>query len=636
MENNNTTAFTNDSDLFGKKITPVPKPEPNIGVDTKSVMLDNILGQGTSGSTLSLADINNFSRVSERRDMLYSMLDTMAQDTTVQAILETYAEDATEVGDMGRIVWCESDDPEIVKFIHYLLDSMNVDKNSYKWILSFITYGDLYLRLFRKSDMDDHLFNSAEVDKLSELDDIKNGKKSLKEEVIINKYHKDDSYTHYTEAEANPAEMYELTKFGKTYGYIKADVTQPQDTSTASGIYGSLTSTVYDFKRNDINIYEATEYVHVCMDDNVSRTKEEVNIYVTDGQKDDDKYSYTVRRGRSILYPIYKLWRELTLLESSMLLNRLTKSSIVRLINVEVGDMPKENVGPHLQGIKNLVEQKAAIDRGNGMEEYTNPGPIDNNIYVPTRQGIGALSSQQIGGDVDVKGITDIEYYQNKFFGGFRVPKQYFGLTDDGAGFNGGQSLSIISSRYAKSIKRIQNAYVQGITDAINLMLLDKGLSSYINKFTLKMLAPTTQEEIDRRDNMSMKIQLTSDIMNMMDDIESPANKLRILKSLLKTTLNDQEVFEIIDEQIEEYEKTGDVDVTSDDGDKEGGFGGPGPMGGPRRGPGNDIDSEPLDLNNEAAGEENPMEVPESEEGAGEMILPSANDLNIDLTNDEG
>lgn len=631
----NDNVYTNDSPDFGKKIQAIPRPEQNIGIDTSSQMMDNILGEGvgTAGSTLSMADINNFSRISERRDMLYSMLDVMAQDTTVQAILETYAEDATEVGDNGRIIWCESDDPEISKFVNFLLDCMKADKNAYKWILSFITYGDLYLRLFRQSDMDDKLFNKEKVDELSELNDIRNGKQSLTEDIKINVYHKNDNYTHYVEPEANPAEMYELTKFGKTYGYIRADVPQSRD-ETAQGIYGPMTSNIYSFQQNDVNIFEATEYVHICMDDNVSRTEEKVNIYVTDDSDNPEKYEYTVRRGRSLLYPVYKLWRELSLLESSMLLNRLTKSSIVRLINVEVGDMPKENVGPHLQRIKQLVEQKAAIDRGNSMEEYTNPGPIDNNVYVPTRQGIGALSSQQIGGDVDVKGITDIDYYQNKFFGGFRVPKQYFGLTDDGAGFNGGQSLSIISSRYAKTIKRIQNAFVQGLTDAIHLMLLDKGLSSYINKFTLKMLAPTTQEEIDRRDNMSNKIQLTSDIMNMLDDIESPSDRLKILKTLLKTVLSEQEIFDILDDQIEKYEEQGDQ--PDQQGDNDYGNEGPGgPPMGPR--PRGDFGSEPLDLNSEAAGEENmPAESAEGEEESGsEMILPSANDLNIDLTNDE-
>ena len=41
-------------------------------------------------------------------------------------------------------------------------------------------------------------------------------------------------------------------------------------------------------------------------------------------------------------------------------------------------------------GIKQLIEQKSAINEGTSMEEYTNPGPMENNIYVPTYNGIGA------------------------------------------------------------------------------------------------------------------------------------------------------------------------------------------------------------------------------------------------------
>ena len=246
----------------------------------------------------------------------------------------------------------------------------------------------------------------------------------------------------------------------------------------------------------------------------------------------------------------------LSLLENSMLLNRITKSSIVRLINVEVGDMPKEMVGPHLQGIKSMMEQKAAIDTDNYMTEYTNPGPIENNIYVPTRNGIGAITPSQIGGDVNITALPDIEYFQNKYFGSFRVPKQYFGLTEDGAGFNGGQSLSIISSRYAKMIKRIQNALIQAITNAINIMLIDKGLPSYVNEFTIKMQPPTTQEEIDRRDNISARVGITSDIMNSLTDVEDPTIRLKILKALLSNIVTDPEVISLIQEQIDKLEDT--------------------------------------------------------------------------------
>ena len=248
------------------------------------------------------------------------------------------------------------------------------------------------------------------------------------------------------------------------------------------------------------------------------------------------------------------------LLQNSVLLNRVTKSSIIRLLNVEVGDMDRNQVQPLLQGIKQLVEQKAALNTNNSMSEYTNPGPIENTIYVPSHNGKGVISASQIGGDVDVKSLADLDYFDDKLFGALRVPKAYFGKTDDGAGFNGGTSLSIISSRYAKMIKRIQNTIIQAITDVINIMLVDKKLDRYINKFQIRMQAPTTQEEIDRRDNTASKIQITRDVMDICSDISSDTIKLKILKTLLSTSLPDSEITQLLQEQIDEIEKEKESD----------------------------------------------------------------------------
>ena len=428
----------------------------------------------------------------------------------------------------------------------------------------------------------------------------------------------------------NPAEIFELTKFGKTYGYIKAPTRTPAQTQdNLQNIYFK-----YKFNKADIDVYNATEFVHACLDDNSSRVPEEVNIFMD--KEDTDKHlSYSVRRGQSLLYSVFKIWRELNLLETSVLLNRITKSSIVRVINVEVGDMPKENVGPHLAGIKQLIEQKSALNENAGLNEYTNPGPVENNVYVPTRGGQGALSTQQIGGDVDVKSLADLDYFKNKFFGALRVPKQYFGDTDDGAGFNGGQSLSIISSRYAKMVKRIQNTILQAITDAINLMLLDKGLDSYVNKFELHMLPPTTQEEIDRRESLSSKIGITTDIMNTLEGIEDPIAKMKILKSLLANVVTDGEVIQIIEEYIQELEDQAEAEKTPITTDEES-TGGDDFGGGISSGGGGLQDDLLGDMSTgDDLGIEDDFEDEVDEtsgDESGETILPSPADLELDLT----
>lgn len=529
-----------DPALFDKKVTPVAVPQHEIGIDLDNHVLDNIT-ETMETSQFDVNALNSFTQVSRSRNEIYDTLDDMGDDSIIAAVLETYAEDATETNDAGAIVWAESTDGEALKFVTYLLNALNVDKNVYKWTYSLCKYGDVYLRLYRESEYDDLLFDRPKQ---------QDGRKNLNEDVKIMAYSKHDNYVHYLEQAPNPAQVFELTRFGKTAAYIKTDITSTRMDKSSYSAATSPFVNKYSFNKNDVELYPPTEFVHGCLEDNSSRTPEEVELFVGD----DKSISYNVKRGQSLLYSTYKIWRQLMLLENSVLLNRVTQSSIVRVIGVEVGDMPKENVQPHLMSVKQLIEQKASLDVGRSMSEYTNPGPIINNVYIPTRNQQGVITTQQIGGDVKIGDLADLDYYQDKFFGNLRVPKQYFGVTDDGAGFSGGQSLSIISSRYAKMIKRIQNTIIQMLTDAINLILIDTGNDAYINKFTLKMQAPTTQEEVDRRDNLSNKVGLVRDIMDTLGDIENPTTKLKILKSLLSNTISDTDVIQLLEDEIEALE----------------------------------------------------------------------------------
>ena len=631
--NDDDSVFLDDPDLYGKKIEPVPAPSKNIGIDVDGEFYDALI-QGVKNNIVDISKLESFTQVSQNREVLYEVLDGMAEDTTIAAALEIYAEDATELSENGRIVWATSNDPDVTKYITYLLDVLNVDKTVYKHAYCLCRYGDVYLHLFRQSDFEDALFktqNEKEKKLLHESIE-ETEKQELDESVIVKAYAANDNYAHYMEMVPNPAEMFELVKFGKTYAYIQASVRSGIQKTTTNV---DLNSWKYTFKRSDVNLYDATSFVHGCLEDNFDRFPETVDIFLDDpSDGDGGKLSYSVRRGQSLLYPVYKQWRNTMLLENSMLLNRITKSSVLRIVQVEVGDMPKENVGPHMMKIKSMIEQKAAINTGNLMTEYTNPGPMENTIYVPTHNDKGNISIQQLGGDVNVQGLADIDYFKNKLYSGLRVPKQFLGDTEDAAGFNGGTSLSLISSRYAKAVKRIQNVLIQMYTDAINLILLDNGMPAYVDKFTLRMQIPTTQEEIDRRDNKAAKIQIATDIMNLLENVEDQVQRLRILKELLSDIVDDVEVLELIQQEIDRQEETPEVEM--DEADEK-------PKGMETIGPRNSIPSSnirpsgnplaELELNKQETSSEPEAE---GEEGPGpaEIIstLPSPADLGIDMT----
>ena len=555
------------SPLVGSQAQPVTLDNTTtLDIDTKKILVDNIIDAGLS-SKLDTAKLEHFTSVSNSRDQIYQLIDTMSQDSSVAAILRTYTEDVCEPADNGHVIWCEANDPKISKFVNYILNVMNADKNMYSWTYSLLKYGDVYLRLYRESDYKDDIFKTSNIDMVSSsrsvLTEEYNSSEKLDEAVNLHIHSDNDPYSFYVEQVDDPGTMFELTKFGKTYGYIAVpNEDAGLDTTTAYSGVSSVTGTYnYRLKSADVDVYQADDFVHACLEDNFTRFPETVDLFISD--ENSKTQSYSVRRGKSLLYDSYKIWREKALLENAALLNRITRSSIVRKVGVEVGDMPKEQVQQVLHRVKEMMEQKGAINVGNSMSEYNNPGPIENNIYFATHGGQGNITVEAVGGDVEVKNLADLDWWNNKFYSSYGIPKQYFGWTDDGAGFNGGTSLTILSSVYAKGVKRVQNAMIQAITDAINLFLLNKGLKSYLNNFTLKMKSPVTQEEIDYRNELTNKINAISSIQGLFTDIEDKTRRLRILKTLL-TALNYGDALNTeIDAEIaaiEEAEKEAEED----------------------------------------------------------------------------
>lgn len=527
-----------------------------IGIDTQKILVDNIIEAGLN-NRLDTGELEKFTSISNSRDQIYQLIDSMAQDSTVSAILRTYAEDVCETADNGHIVWCESKDPKVSKFVSYLLNIMNVDKNIFGWVYCLLKYGDVYLRLFRESDYEDSLFKSQNIEKMYSVRNVLNETyaKKLEEDLNLNIHNTADHYSFYVEMVSDPGTMFELVKYGKTYGYIETPNEAVGQEVTSNPILGVESSVMnYKLKSNDINVYQADDFVHAYLEDGTTRTPEQVELFNNEeltANADAKGHTYTVRRGKSLLYDSYKIWREKSLLEASAILNRVTRSSILRKVSVEVGDMSKEQVQLTLRRVKELFEQKTALKTGSSIADYSNPGPIENNIYFATHNGQGAITVESVGGDIDVKNLADLDWWNNKFYASYGIPKQYFGWTEDGAGFNGGSSLTILSSVYAKGVKRVQNAILQALTDAINLFLIDRGYNSYINNFVLKMRAPLTQEEIDYRSDLTNRITAISNMQSLFNDVEDKSRRLEILKELVLTLNYGDGLIKVIQEEID-------------------------------------------------------------------------------------
>ena len=168
-------------------------------------------------------------------------------------------------------------------------------------------------------------------------------------------------------------------------------------------------------------------------------------------------------------------------------------------------------------------------------------------------------------------------------------------------------------------IKYIQAILAQLVTDIINLILLDKNLDAYINNFEIHLQAPVTQEDLDRTEALNTKVQLTRDIMDMLQDIEDQGSKLKILKELMSDFVtNDNVIAELQNsiEKIEQQEPDNSTEELSND------------------------DEEPVDINtNTDSSTASNLEDDESsvtaEEEEQDIILPSPEQLGVDIAGGE-
>ena len=103
-ETKNKKSSKSKSSLIGNQAKPVVLDSTTkLDIDTNKVLIDNIIEAGLQ-SKLDVSAIDRFTSISNARDQVYQLIDTMCNDSAVSAIIRTYTDDVCEVADNGHIV----------------------------------------------------------------------------------------------------------------------------------------------------------------------------------------------------------------------------------------------------------------------------------------------------------------------------------------------------------------------------------------------------------------------------------------------------------------------------------------------------------------------------------------------------
>lgn len=549
------------------KIRTLPRPDiqDKIPVAKKgSTLIDYLNDNVGVTSTLTLSEIETFRSLSRDRESLYETFDQMMQDSVISTVIEIYADEACQYNEDGKIIWAESDDKEVSEYVNNLLNTLRIEDNCWDHIYQLVYLGDLYLELFDNLHVTD--FHKSDI-----LTEPYRGGADLKLQNRPDALMKEE----YIEAVANPANIYDITYKGKTEGYIKIP-----DDEMKLGLNKYLQRLSKD--RDKITILEPTKYVHICLKD--SKTRYPETLLLTD--KTGNDMELKIKKGRSILEDVYKAYQDLKLMKDSLLLNRINRSSRVRILQVEVGDLPKNEKSLMLKRLKDKIEQKNIMDKVAGsFKSQAAPGPADNIIYSTTTNGKGQVSMSDLGENLNVSAIADMEPFENDFYGKLRIPKAILGANMDGTGLSNGGTLSAMDSIFARYIRRIQTAYTSGIETLVNIFIINKlkhnnnneQLNKYVGKFKIRMTSPSTTQDKDRDESFKNKIDSIKSYMDLLgDDLVDAKTRKEIIKYFTTKMLNKQDISNLMEEdkflEIEENPEEGGNDSSS--GGFDGDFGG--------------------------------------------------------------
>lgn len=249
--------------------------------------------------------------------------------------------------------------------------------------------------------------------------------------------------------------------------------------------------------------------------------------------------------GVSYLNAARRHWRMLSLMEDMMLIYRLERSIERRVYKIFVGAIDDADVGAYVEQIANEFKRTPIIDPVTGqLDLRKNILGVDQDLFIPVRDENAPTPIDTLSAGQNITALDDIKFIQNKVLTALMIPKTFLNFEETAGD---GKNLALMDVRFARTINRIQQAFLMELTKVASIHLFLLGFDDELNNFTLSMKNPSTQAEQLEIENLQKKIDA------VRDAVSDPGNGLpvmsttRALKNIMKWSEKDiKENFEEI------------------------------------------------------------------------------------------
>lgn len=276
-----------------------------------------------------------------------------------------------------------------------------------------------------------------------------------------------------------------------------------------------------------------------------------------------------IQYGSSFLEAARQYYKQRQLLDDLLILARLTRSSFYRLFSVDVGSASSQDTARMIRELKTAVSSKQSINVSTEVfSSRSSPILTGGNVYFPVRNGQGAVTVQEVGGEVNVNALADIDYFDDRYYGALKVPKQFLGQSDEAPGGIGDTTLTQLDIRYARTVKRCQRIIKSGLRDLIYWYCSIHNILP--SSFTVEMPRILTAEDTRLSDIQKAEIETTTSILDLIKNVDENifenSDKSKLIAALLNRISNDEDIIDSLN--LHKLTKPED-DVNSEDSESD-------------------------------------------------------------------
>jgi len=211
-----------------------------------------------------------------------------------------------------------------------------------------------------------------------------------------------------------------------------------------------------------------------------------------------------------------RAYRQLSLIEDSIIIYRLVRAPERLVFNVDVGNMSAPKSEAYIRRLmQNYWSKKTfSLDENKRVDSF-NPQSILDAYWFPKREGSAGTDVRTLAGGQNLGELDDLKYFVKKLYKALKVPTNRI---ESESQYSGGADATILREelKFANFIVRLQHQFSVGLKEAfithLKLKKMWKDFDLRENVFDLTFTPPRNYFELRKQQIMDLKLNNFSQI----------------------------------------------------------------------------------------------------------------------------